>query len=59
MFIFIFNDKCSYHGTRAYAQSKLAKILHTKELARQLKVRETLPQNFCLHTFLKGHSISN
>ncbi|XP_034673581.1 short-chain dehydrogenase TIC 32 B, chloroplastic isoform X1 [Vitis riparia] len=31
--------KCSYNGTRAYAQSKLANILHAKELARQLKAR--------------------
>jgi len=30
---------CSYNGTRAYAQSKLANILHAKEIARQLKVR--------------------
>ncbi|XP_071723679.1 short-chain dehydrogenase TIC 32 B, chloroplastic-like [Rutidosis leptorrhynchoides] len=29
----------SYNGTRAYAQSKLATILHAKELARQLKER--------------------
>ncbi|KAK4749657.1 hypothetical protein SAY87_027106 [Trapa incisa] len=29
----------SYNGTRAYSQSKLATILHAKELARQLKVR--------------------
>ncbi|KZV52172.1 short-chain dehydrogenase TIC 32, chloroplastic-like [Dorcoceras hygrometricum] len=28
-----------YNGTRAYAQSKLANILHAKELARQLKAR--------------------
>ncbi|KAF3629044.1 putative notchless protein -like protein [Capsicum annuum] len=27
----------SYNGTRAYAQSKLANILHAKELSRQLK----------------------
>ncbi|KAJ8623085.1 hypothetical protein MRB53_031614 [Persea americana] len=27
----------SYNGTRAYAQSKLANILHAKEVARQLK----------------------
>ncbi|KAK9108149.1 hypothetical protein Syun_024160 [Stephania yunnanensis] len=26
-----------YHGTRAYAQSKLANILHAKEIARKLK----------------------
>ncbi|KAG5536948.1 hypothetical protein RHGRI_024395 [Rhododendron griersonianum] len=30
---------CSYNGTRAYAQSKLANILHAKEIARQLKGR--------------------
>lgn len=29
----------SYNGTRAYAQSKLANILHVKEVARQLKER--------------------
>ncbi|XP_031092437.1 short-chain dehydrogenase TIC 32, chloroplastic [Ipomoea triloba] len=29
-----------YNGTRAYAQSKLANILHAKELARQLKARK-------------------
>ncbi|RVW53006.1 Short-chain dehydrogenase TIC 32, chloroplastic [Vitis vinifera] len=29
----------NYNGTRAYAQSKLANILHAKELARQLKAR--------------------
>ncbi|KAK4776812.1 hypothetical protein SAY86_005500 [Trapa natans] len=29
----------SYNGTRAYSQSKLATILHAKELARQLKAR--------------------
>ncbi|XP_057480237.1 short-chain dehydrogenase TIC 32 B, chloroplastic-like isoform X2 [Actinidia eriantha] len=29
----------SYNGTRAYAQSKLANILHTKEVARKLKAR--------------------
>ncbi|XP_028769951.1 short-chain dehydrogenase TIC 32, chloroplastic [Neltuma alba] len=28
-----------YNGTRAYSQSKLANILHAKELARQLKAR--------------------
>ncbi|XP_015077896.1 short-chain dehydrogenase TIC 32, chloroplastic-like [Solanum pennellii] len=28
-----------YNGTRAYAQSKLANILHAKELSRQLKAR--------------------
>ncbi|XP_057952321.1 short-chain dehydrogenase TIC 32 B, chloroplastic isoform X2 [Malania oleifera] len=29
----------SYNGTRAYAQSKLANILHVKEMARHLKAR--------------------
>lgn len=29
----------NYNGTRAYAQSKLANILHVKELAKQLKAR--------------------
>ncbi|KAF7134213.1 hypothetical protein RHSIM_Rhsim08G0175400 [Rhododendron simsii] len=29
----------NYNGTRAYAQSKLANILHAKEIARQLKGR--------------------
>ncbi|CAN1335047.1 Short-chain dehydrogenase TIC 32 B, chloroplastic [Linum perenne] len=35
MMIFI----CRYNGTRAYAQTKLAAILHAKELSRQLKAR--------------------
>ncbi|KHG02454.1 Short-chain dehydrogenase TIC 32, chloroplastic [Gossypium arboreum] len=30
---------CSYNGTRAYAQSKLATILHAKEIAKQLKAK--------------------
>ncbi|KAM7479874.1 hypothetical protein LguiA_028087 [Lonicera macranthoides] len=30
----------NYNGTRAYAQSKLANILHAKELARQLKAKK-------------------
>ncbi|KAL4198633.1 hypothetical protein AMTRI_Chr03g141070 [Amborella trichopoda] len=37
---FQFNDMINpkiYNGTRAYAQSKLANILHTKEIARKLK----------------------
>ncbi|XP_065617065.1 short-chain dehydrogenase TIC 32 B, chloroplastic [Quercus suber] len=29
----------NYNGTRAYAQSKLANILHVKEMARQLQAR--------------------
>ncbi|KAK7330521.1 hypothetical protein VNO77_24716 [Canavalia gladiata] len=39
---FCFNDMLcgkNYNGTRAYAQSKLATILHVKEMARQLKER--------------------
>lgn len=28
-----------YNGTRAYAQSKLANVMHVKEMARQLKAR--------------------
>ncbi|KAL1333925.1 hypothetical protein HN51_062787 [Arachis hypogaea] len=39
---FRFNDILAgknYNGTRAYAQSKLASILHVKEMARQLKAR--------------------
>ncbi|KAF4351758.1 hypothetical protein F8388_008768 [Cannabis sativa] len=39
---FRFNDLLtpkSYNGTRAYSQSKLASILHAKEIARQLKTR--------------------
>ncbi|KAI4336196.1 hypothetical protein L6164_014751 [Bauhinia variegata] len=39
---FLFNDMLNgknYNGTRAYAQSKLANILHAKEIARQLKAR--------------------
>ncbi|KAK2388840.1 NADP-retinol dehydrogenase [Trifolium repens] len=34
----ILNGK-NYNGTQAYAQSKLANILHAKEIARQLKER--------------------
>ncbi|KAL6524506.1 hypothetical protein OROHE_016177 [Orobanche hederae] len=30
----------SYNGTRAYAQSKVANILHAKELSRQLEARK-------------------
>ncbi|KAL1810348.1 hypothetical protein ACET3Z_027338 [Daucus carota] len=30
----------NYNSTRAYAQSKLANILHAKELARQMKLRK-------------------
>ncbi|XP_019462612.1 PREDICTED: short-chain dehydrogenase TIC 32, chloroplastic-like [Lupinus angustifolius] len=39
---FHFNDMVSgknYNGTRAYAQSKLANILHVKEMDRKLKTR--------------------
>uniref|UniRef100_K4AWE1 UBE2O-like tandem tSH3-B domain-containing protein n=1 Tax=Solanum lycopersicum TaxID=4081 RepID=K4AWE1_SOLLC len=37
----------SYNGTRAYAQSKLANIIHAKELSRQLKVLTTGKQKKC------------
>ncbi|WRX17687.1 Short-chain dehydrogenase/reductase SDR - like 10 [Theobroma cacao] len=33
-----------YNGTRAYAQSKLANILHAKEIARQLKLLKSTTQ---------------
>ncbi|KAF7806055.1 short-chain dehydrogenase TIC 32, chloroplastic-like [Senna tora] len=39
---FLFNDMLNgtnYNGTRAYAHSKLAKLLHAKEMAKQLKAR--------------------
>ncbi|XP_058087806.1 short-chain dehydrogenase TIC 32 B, chloroplastic [Magnolia sinica] len=39
---FQFNEMLSpnkYNGTRAYAQSKLANVLHAKEVSRQLKAR--------------------
>ncbi|CAI8609883.1 unnamed protein product [Vicia faba] len=39
---FCFKDMLNgknYNGTRAYAQSKLAMILHVKEMARQLKAK--------------------
>ncbi|KAL3835224.1 hypothetical protein ACJIZ3_009960 [Penstemon smallii] len=35
----LLNPKC-YNGTQAYAQSKVANILHAKELSRQLKARK-------------------
>lgn len=41
-----------YNGTRAYAQSKLANILHAKELSRQLKVN-----NLCLFFFPGGRGL--
>ncbi|KAK6249574.1 hypothetical protein SCA6_003579 [Theobroma cacao] len=38
-----------YNGTRAYAQSKLANILHAKEIARQLKVMtRSIPLSYSL-----------
>ncbi|CAN4127159.1 unnamed protein product [Withania somnifera] len=37
----ITNDKSQYAATRAYALSKLANVLHTKELARILKAAAT------------------
>ncbi|KAE8722429.1 putative Kinetochore protein spc25 [Hibiscus syriacus] len=42
---FTFNQMLNpnnYNGTRAYAQSKVANILHAKEIARQLKVTALL-----------------
>ncbi|KAK8680136.1 hypothetical protein V6N13_109090 [Hibiscus sabdariffa] len=36
---YVRDGDCSYNATRAYAQSKLANILHAKELTRQLKAR--------------------
>ncbi|KAL1568246.1 NADP-retinol dehydrogenase [Salvia divinorum] len=38
-FMKLLNPK-SYNGTKAYAQSKLANILHAKELSRQLKAKK-------------------
>ncbi|RXH96194.1 hypothetical protein DVH24_008698 [Malus domestica] len=41
----------NYNGTKAYAQSKLANILHAKELARQLKfcrTKSNFSEPFCL-----------
>ncbi|CAN4088087.1 unnamed protein product [Withania somnifera] len=38
----LLNPKKHYNGTRAYAQSKLANILHAKELSRQLKVTNSV-----------------
>ncbi|KAL6973184.1 NADP-retinol dehydrogenase [Sarracenia purpurea var. burkii] len=44
----ILNPK-SYNGTRAYAQSKLANVLHSKEIARQLKARNARVTINALH----------
>ncbi|KAI3713478.1 hypothetical protein L1987_72056 [Smallanthus sonchifolius] len=38
-----------YDGTRAYAISKLANVLHTKELARRLKLMEANVTVNCVH----------
>ncbi|MBA0850772.1 hypothetical protein Goshw_006556, partial [Gossypium schwendimanii] len=36
------NDESGYSSWYAYGQSKLATILHAKELSRRLKVRNTV-----------------
>lgn len=43
------NTKREYDGTRAYAASKLANVLHTKELARRLKKMEAKVTVNCVH----------
>ncbi|KAL6579255.1 hypothetical protein OROMI_009471 [Orobanche minor] len=40
---------CEYDGTRAYALSKLANVLHTKELARRLEAMEANVTVNCVH----------
>ncbi|CAN4116934.1 unnamed protein product [Withania somnifera] len=47
------NDKSSYHDKRAYGQSKLANILHAKELSRRLQGAATTCY-VALHPSLKG-----
>ncbi|KAK9119780.1 hypothetical protein Scep_017873 [Stephania cephalantha] len=50
-----------YHGTRAYAQSKLANILHAKEIARKLKSKNAKVTINTVHPgivktgIIKGH----
>ncbi|KAH1254971.1 Short-chain dehydrogenase TIC 32, chloroplastic [Glycine max] len=39
LMVFLSDNYRRYNGTRAYAQSKLANILHAKEIAKQLKAR--------------------
>ncbi|XP_030540331.1 short-chain dehydrogenase TIC 32 B, chloroplastic isoform X2 [Rhodamnia argentea] len=45
----ITRDKSQYDATRAYALSKLANVLHTKELARRLKQMEANVTANCVH----------
>ncbi|KAL3834910.1 hypothetical protein ACJIZ3_009646 [Penstemon smallii] len=45
----ITNNKREYDGTRAYALSKLANVLHTKELAQRLKEMEANVTVNCVH----------
>ncbi|KAM7257712.1 hypothetical protein ACFE04_013453 [Oxalis oulophora] len=45
----ISRQKCHYDPTRAYALSKLANVLHTKELARRLKKMEVNVTANCVH----------
>ncbi|KAK4420343.1 Short-chain dehydrogenase B, chloroplastic [Sesamum alatum] len=45
----ISKDKSEYDGTRAYALSKLANVLHTKELARRLKEMGANVTVNCVH----------
>ncbi|XP_041029008.1 short-chain dehydrogenase TIC 32, chloroplastic isoform X2 [Juglans microcarpa x Juglans regia] len=45
----ITRNKSHYDSTRAYALSKLANVLHTKELARRLKQMEANVTANCVH----------
>lgn len=45
----ITGNKCGYDATRAYALSKLAVVLHTKELAQRLKEMEANVTVNCVH----------
>ncbi|KAL3619519.1 hypothetical protein CASFOL_037089 [Castilleja foliolosa] len=45
----ITKNKREYDGTRAYALSKLANVLHTKELARRLREMEANVTVNCVH----------
>ncbi|KAL6515119.1 hypothetical protein OROHE_018751 [Orobanche hederae] len=45
----ITKNRSEYDGTRAYALSKLANVLHTKELARRLEAMEANVTVNCVH----------
>ncbi|OAY59720.1 short-chain dehydrogenase TIC 32 A, chloroplastic [Manihot esculenta] len=45
----ISRNKCHYDATRAYSLSKLANVLHTKELAQRLKQMEANVTINCVH----------